>query len=322
MAYNTLAERPQKDKARDLLLQSKVIKSPAKAAIFLPSIGAQCVKTALEKSKIDKSTKIIAIERDINLVPQVKKALSELGIKNFIVINDDAHNITESEVKKFIGNTKISFAFFDFCGSQTLDTMIWVKKITNSCFASKAHIAFTYQVSPRGGHFFTLGEKHGNPTEYERCFDLLNETISEEAEGYKLSDNYNTVMLKAEWNVWLAIASVSIKYQHVFNEDVIVYRDTHTNMIGIAFDCEVSQRHEIKQDEFYYHFVNNLVYNTQNESVIDRVRVEFNITACSLEDKPKYMTNEQWAVSKYNKNSVIQNSMILSEYGLKNSDPK
>ena len=156
MAYNSNVARPNKDKCRTRLIESM---NHSKVALFLPSSGLLCIREALNKGKINRNTKIIAIEQDKKIVKVIKKFLKE-NFNEFYIHPYKVETLDLNEVTQTFG--KIDSAFFDFCGPLSDSIAYWLMNQTKNAFTMNAKIGFTFSLGRRTDSILLQAED--NPT--------------------------------------------------------------------------------------------------------------------------------------------------------------
>lgn len=150
MQYDATISRPNKERCRDYLIEKHFSGRIAKVALFFPSDLLLCIKQALKERRINRQTKIIAIESDCNKIGSIYTYLSS-NFNEFYIQPHKAEFCDLHEVTKEFG--KIDLAYFDFCGPLSNSIFHWLFQqvaMSNAC-SFHAHIGFTFSLSQGQG---------------------------------------------------------------------------------------------------------------------------------------------------------------------------
>jgi hypothetical protein len=138
--------RPEKDQMRRLSL---AVASPKQVALFLPGWDSEndegCfdVKQALELGVIDRDTQILAVERNLELVPKIAACLKRMEFNKPPII----HAGQLSMFRNLPQN--IDLAVFDLLGNLDDDMVDWFKREFCPRIAPGADITFTFTLQWR-----------------------------------------------------------------------------------------------------------------------------------------------------------------------------
>jgi hypothetical protein len=134
MDYRPIS-RPNKEILRRKFFSQ--VESPAKTYLCLPSLTIKCILEALSVGAIDRSTKIIAFERDKKLAVSVRELLKHMRF-NAVVY--------DQEIERGFIEDEIDLAYLDFCGQINADILLWLTSVN---FSENAKVGFTFTRVPR-----------------------------------------------------------------------------------------------------------------------------------------------------------------------------
>ncbi len=142
--YDADKIRLQKRECRSWLI-NKHARALAKVALFLPSHKPLDLQAALAAGRINRHTKIIAIEHDRQRARVIHSYLQK-NFDNFYLHTDDAYTLDLNTIVKKFG--KIDFAYFDFCGPLSDNLVCWLalQVTAYNVFSLGAKMGFTFSV--------------------------------------------------------------------------------------------------------------------------------------------------------------------------------
>jgi hypothetical protein len=177
----------QKNIAREIALGA--IKKMSKVAIFFPSDTCMDLRLALKLHRISLTTFLIIVERNPEVVKEIKKYLKKVGFKNYI-IHDHYAGVHKLDLKSVLKGKKVDFMFFDLCGNLKAEIWYWLQQNQDN-FTNDASIPMTFALHPRGARAKTRGRKKdtGRLTSFYFAVNKITDDFSYETSVFGKKDN-------------------------------------------------------------------------------------------------------------------------------------
>ncbi len=141
---------PTKNSMRDVALG---FGRPSNAALLFPGPQLRCLDQGVKSGMFDpKKTSIICIEKKPDIAKRIKAYLEKHKF-NYYLHEGNADKLDPTLMRKFLGEKKLDFAFFDFCNTLNLYTAEWLGNLSNM-FKRLAKVSFTFAVPVRTDNSF------------------------------------------------------------------------------------------------------------------------------------------------------------------------
>jgi hypothetical protein len=165
---------------RQLMKSSKNGGFVAKVALMMPAQTCLCVKEALKFGIFDKSTFIIAIEKEKEAVPLIEKELKRLGFLNFVVIRKEMVNINEKYLLNFINFEELDYVYLDLMGTPSNSNEKWFENVLSRFINFKTQVAVTFMNADRTNNCdwtpdipYKFSEKEKTNTNAKKAAELV-----------------------------------------------------------------------------------------------------------------------------------------------------
>jgi len=237
-------ESPEKICMRSKALRIHNKRSAVKTAVFFPSRHCYDLKEALRLGIIDKNTFVVAIERDPEIAQTIFSFMQDNNMSGH-VFRGNAYDCPLAEI---LGNRKIGYAFFDFCGDLCSNLAQWLMDIfADGLFTPAANVAFTFSLGARRCKLMKevsrgLWEGPGNKMA-RRALQSLHYRPYRYGEGY--SDN---IAKKSFAIVDILWGCIGVKYK-LDLQQIEMYKSFRTPMIMMSFGLQNRRKNGMRWAE-------------------------------------------------------------------------
>jgi hypothetical protein len=303
MSYQTNVIRKHKDSGREMVMDI----APKKVKTYLTLPGEECtdLKLALGKKIIDRTTKVIVIEK----VPKIADIIRKFLKKNFDNFYLHVGSIQKFELSKVVKNEEIDFVFLDFCGCITHHISYWINK-HYQYFSINCPIAVTTTYNVRRQEFIKFSKKwmkkshkriiknQTNDCEFRHTSNLNHVFTPNNVKGYGIHSDTDII------NTYLFLLTYSFDFQCEL-KSIFSYRDTNKDMALIIF--------KLKEDQKMLD-----TYWNQGDKMENLIEAYDKITSCSNRAIVK-KRNKKSKVNKNSKEKFQEFKIKLINNGIKNN---
>ena len=172
-------------------------------AILFPGENMFCLDEGCQSGLFDpRTTMMICIEQNRAKAKRIEGGLQEWGFKNSYVHRGQADKLHADDLNFVLGNRKVDYAFFDFCGQLTLELFQWGFIHLADVFAPKATVAFTFALQTRNQYNLVLGALNKSRLSYCVDLDTIDIEVEDKFRGRYANDQQATIA-----GVWAMLAA-------------------------------------------------------------------------------------------------------------------